>query len=145
VPPKKILIMATRPQPSPDNVPQESGGPALAPGPLTPSDMRTVFTAVDIYRSLGRLEKAVDILESTTKSNVETIQQLTQKTDQTAFAVPVIQNTIARHDKDLNELGRIAHTAKTLGYIALTLAASGIGVAILIYLYHRLAPLFFSK
>jgi hypothetical protein len=78
--------------------------------------MHAVFTAVELYRSLGRLEKATEVLE----------------------------NAITRHDKDLNQLGKIAHTAKTLGNIALTLT-SGIGIAILIYLYHHFAPLLFSK
>jgi hypothetical protein len=114
---------------------------SLAPGPMTPSDIRTLFTAVDIYRSLGGLEKAVDILETTTRSNVEKIEQLIRKTDQTAFAVPIIENAISQHGKDLNELGRIAHTAKTLGQIALTFALSGIGVAILVYLYRHLLRL----
>jgi hypothetical protein len=136
--------MPSRSQPAPESLPPESEGPPLAPGPITPSDMRTVFTSVDIYRSLGRLEKAVDILETTTKSNVEKIQQLIHKTDQTAFALPVMENTIARHEKDLNQLGKIAHTAKTLGNIALSIA-SGAGIAILIYLYHHFAPLLFSK
>jgi len=114
---KKILIMPTRPQPSPGNVPQEGEGPPLAPGsPVTPNDLRTVFTAVDLYRSLGRLEHAVEVLE---KANV-------------------------RNERDLNQLGKIAHTAKTFGNIALTII-SGIGVVFFVYLYHRLAPLLFSK
>ena len=78
--------------------------------------MRTVFTAVDLYRSLGRLEHAVEVLE----------------------------NANVRHERDLNQLGKIAHTAKTLGNIALGVA-SGAGIAILIYLYHHFAPLVFSK
>ena len=133
----------SEPQPS---LPAPAGSEALplAPGPITPSDIRTLFTAVEIYRSLGGLEKSVNILETTTKSNVEKIEQLMRKTEQTAFRVPIMENAIARHDKDLNELGRIAHTAKTFGNITLTLI-SGIGVVILIYLYHRFAPLLFSK
>ena len=142
--PKKVLIMPSRPQPSPDNITPESEGPPLAPGPITPSDVRTLFTTVDIYRTIGRMEHAVEVLERTTNAHEERIQQLIQKTNQTAFAVPVMENAIARHDKDLNQLGKIAHTAKTFGYIALTFI-SAIGVVILIYLYHRLAPLLFSK
>jgi hypothetical protein len=141
---KKVLIMPSPSQPTPGNIPPEGESLPLAPGPITPSDMRTVFTAVDIYRGLGRLEKAVDILEATTKSNVEKIQNLIQKTDQTAFALPVMNDKIARHEKDLNQLGKIAHTAKTFGNIALSIA-SGAGIAILIYLYHHFAPLLFSK
>jgi hypothetical protein len=141
---KKVLIMPSPSQPVPENVPPESAGRPLAPGPITPSDIRAVFTAVDLYRNLGKLEKAVDILEGTTKSNVEKIQQLVEKTDRTAFAIPVMEDKIARHEKDLNQLGKIAHTAKTFGNIALSIA-SGAGIAILIYLYHHFAPLLFSK
>jgi hypothetical protein len=115
-------------------MPAGSEAPSLAPGPFTPSDFRTLFTAVDIFRSLGGLEKAVEILGATTKSNVEKIEQLNHKTDQTAFRIPVMEGAIAQHSKDLNELGKIAHTAKTLGAIAL----SGIGVAIVVYLGHHL-------
>src|SRR5450759_4703837 len=144
VPSKKVLIMPIQPQPLPEATPPEREGAAFGPGPFSASDVRTLFTAIDIYRTIGRLEHAVEGLESATRSHGEKIQQLIQKTDQTAFAVPVMENAIARHEKDLNQLGKIAHTAKTFGNIALTLT-SGIGVAILIYLYHHFAPLLFSK
>jgi hypothetical protein len=137
--------MPIQPQPLPEATPPEREGAAFGPGPFSASDVRTLFTAIDIYRTIGRLEHAVESLESATKSHAEKLQQLIQKTDQTAFAVPVMENAIARHEKDLNQLGKIAHTAKTLGNIALVLTTSCIGVAILIYLYHHFAPLFFSK
>ncbi len=141
----KVIIMASPLVPAANEAP-------LAPGPLTPSDIRTVFTAVEIYRKLGGLEKAVDILEAATKSNIEKIERLTNKTDEMAFHVPNLEKAIARHEKDLNELGRrhdkditelekVVHTAKTFGAVAL----SGIGLAILGYLYHHLAPILFSK
>lgn len=131
--------MPTQPQPA------GSDGPPLAPGPITPSDMRTLFTAVGIYRSLGGLEKAVDVLEITTKSNVEKIEQLTHKTDHAAFAIPILENAISRHTVDLNELGKDVHTARTIGKIALSIALSGVSVGAAAYLYHRLAPILFSK
>jgi hypothetical protein len=136
--------MPTPPQPSSEATPPEREGTAFGPGPFSATDVRTLFTAVDIYRSLGRLEEAVDILKITTKSNLEKIQQLIHKTDQTAFAIPGMEKAIARHENDLNQIGKIAHTAKTLGNIALALA-SGAGIAILIYLYNHFAPLLFSK
>jgi len=141
---KKVLIMPSPSQPSPESLPAEGEGLPLAPGPYSPSDMRTLFTGADIWRTLGRLEEAIETLQTTTKSHDEKIQLLIQKTDRTAFAVPVMENAIARHDKDLNQLGKIAHTAKTFGYIALTLI-SGIGVGILIYFYHRVAPFLFPN
>jgi hypothetical protein len=114
---KKILIMPSRSEPSREGVPPHEEGIPVAPGPpIAPSDMRTVFTAVDLYRSLGRLEHAVEVLK----------------------------NANVRHEKDLYQLGKIAHTAKTLGAIALS-AASGLGIVILIYLIHHFAPLLFSK
>jgi hypothetical protein len=122
-----------------------SDGPPLAPGPITPSDMRTLFTAVGIYRSLGGLEKAVEVLEITTKSNVERIGQPTHKADHAAFAIPILENAIDRHTNDLNKLGKIAHTAQALGKIALGIVLSGISIGALAYIYHRLAPFLFSK
>jgi hypothetical protein len=136
--------MPSRPQPSSDNEPPEGEGLPLAPGPYSPSDIRTLFTGADIWRNLGRLDEAVKTLQTTTNSHGEKIQQLIQKTDQTAFAVPGMEKAIARHENDLNQIGKIAHTAKTLGNIALSVA-SGAGIAILIYLYHHFAPLLFSK
>jgi hypothetical protein len=110
---------------------------------MTPSDVRTLFTAVDIDRSLGRLEHAVEVLETATKSNGEKIRQLIQKTDQTDFTLPIIENAIARHGTELIQLGKDVHTAKTLGNIALSIiAGGGILLAVFAYLYHRLAPFF---
>lgn len=136
--------MPSRPQPSPDSVPPEGESLPLAPGPYSPSDIRTLFTGADIWRNLGRLDEAVEALKTTAKSHEERLQQLIQKTNQTAFAIPGMEKAIARHENDLNQIGKIAHTAKTFGNIALALA-SGAGIAILIYLYHQLAPLLLSK
>ena len=136
---KKVLIM---PNPAERALP-EGEGPVLGPGPLSASDVRTLFTAVDIHRTLGRLEHAVEVLETTTKSHGEKVQQLIQKTDKTDFALPIIENAITRHGEELIQLGKEVHTAKTLGNIALSIiAGGGILLAVLIYLYHRLAPFF---
>ena len=90
------------------------------------------------------MDEAVKTLQTTTQSHEERIQQLIQKTDQTAFAIQGMEKVITRYENDLNQIGKIAHTAKTFGNIALALA-SGAGIAILIYLYHQFAPLLFSK
>jgi wobble nucleotide-excising tRNase len=132
--------MSSNPQ-----VPSSSEAPSLAPGPFTPSDFRILFTAVDIFRSLGGLQKAVDNLEATTKSNVEKIEQLFHKSGETASHIPIFEKALARNEKDINELGRrhdkdihelekIAHTIKTLGIILLS---SGIVTAFLTYIFHR--------
>lgn len=147
--------MASRPQPSPDNVPPQGEGLPLAPeSPIPPIDIRAVFTALDLYRSLGRLEKAVQVLEDARKTYDERILQLIERTTRTESALPVLRdtidrhnadlrNTIDRHATDLNGLGRVAHTADKfvrIGYAILAI----IGGPILLYLYHHVT-LVFSK
>lgn len=102
--------MSTRPQ-SP--IPSEGEGQPLAPGhAIPPIDIRAVFTALDLYRSLGRLEKATEVLEA----------------------------KVARQEQDLNGLGKVAHGAKLFGNIALVLIGSGVAlvIAILSFLSHHL-------
>lgn len=117
---KKILIMPS-PQESSDNVQQEHEGLPLAPGqPILPNDIRLVFTALDLYRSLGRLEKAVEVLE----------------------------NAKAQHEKDLNGLGKVAHTASLFGKIALgivTPVAATIIYAVFVFIYHIVEKLLLLK
>jgi predicted RNase H-like nuclease (RuvC/YqgF family) len=102
---------------------------------------------VNIYQSLGRLTEAISNLKDDTKSNSEKIEELIQWT----IAIPNLERDVAKNTKDLNELGRrhdrdikelekVAHTAKTLGQIAL----SGIGVAVLVYLYRHFTALLLS-
>jgi ABC-type transporter Mla subunit MlaD len=86
--------------------PTSSETQSLAPGPVTLNDLRSVFTAVDIFRSLGRLEDAVDGLKATTKSHTEKIEQLTHKTDRAAFAIPNLRKAVAQNTTDLNQLGQ---------------------------------------
>jgi DNA repair exonuclease SbcCD ATPase subunit len=116
--------------------------------PFTQSDIRNLSLTVDIYQSLGRLTEAVSNLRDDTKSNYERIEQLIQWT----IAIPNLEKEVQKNTKDLNELGRrhdkdikevekIVHTAKTLGQIAL----SGLGVAIVVYVYHHLAPILFPR
>ena len=128
--------MASRPQPPiPEDVPPESQAPAFGPGPYSAGEIRILNLLLDIKEKLGGTGQATKILWDTSKTQDERLLEVIRKADKTASALPDMQNTIARHDNDLNQLGRIAHTAKTLSYIALTLAG-GIGAAFLTYLYH---------
>jgi hypothetical protein len=117
--------------------------------PFTQGDIRNLSIGVDIYRSLGGLQEAVDNLKAANKSNIEKIEQLTQW----VFAIPNLEKSVAqnakdlnevgrRHDKDIKELEKVVHTASTFGKIALGVAtpvAAGIIVAVLIYLSHLVA------
>jgi hypothetical protein len=78
----------------------------LAPGhPVLPNDIRLVFTALDLYRSLGRMEKAIEILEE----------------------------KVARQENDLNGLGRVAHTTVSFGQLVLALIAGGLLTALVLH------------
>jgi len=106
--------MSTRPQPP---IPPEGEGLPVAPGhPIPPIDIRAVFTALDLYRSLGRLEKATEVLEA----------------------------KVARQEHDLNGLGKVAHTASMLGKIAVVVTApvaATIIYAVLVFIYHAVERL----
>ncbi len=75
------------------------------------------------------------------------------------IAIPNLEKEVAQNTKDLNELGRrhdrnitelekVVHTASTFGKIAFGVAtpvAASIIIAILIFIYHHLAPILFPK
>ncbi len=124
--------------------PQATSG---SEGPFSPSDIRNLSLAVDIYQSLGGLKAAVSYLQDVTKSNIEKIDELTHS----FLAIPGLERGVAKNATDLNELGRrhdkkigelekVVHTASTLGKIALVLIGSSVvlAVAILSFLYHHL-------
>ena len=127
-----------------------SANPQTTPGieaPFTQSDIRNLSLAVDIYQRLGGLAEAVSTLKDDTKSNYEKIEQLIQWT----IAIPTLEKDVQKNTKDLNELGRrhdkdikelekTAHTASTVGNIALVLIGSSVAlaIAILTFLYHHL-------
>jgi hypothetical protein len=143
----KLIVMSSNPQVT------GSGEAAL-----TPNNIRDLTATIDIFRTLG----GIVALEATTKSHTENIEQLMQW----GSALPYIEKDVAQNTKDLNELGRrhtkelnelgirlgkdisdlrnkdivdlknIAHTAKILGYIALTLAGV-IGAAFVTYLFRK--------
>ena len=57
---------------------------------------------VDIYRTLGGLEKTVANLEATLKSHAESIDSLTQS----VFGIPQLERALAKNTTDLNEVGK---------------------------------------
>jgi hypothetical protein len=64
---------------------------------------------MDVERALGRLESAVEGLERST----------------------------AQHAKDLNGLGKVAHTIVTFGKLALALIAGGVLAELFRYIFHH--------
>ena len=115
--------------------------------PFTPSDFHNMSMVVNIYHSFGGLTEAVNNLKDDTKSTSEKIEQLIQRT----IAIPNIEKAVEknakdvnevgrRHDKDIKELEKIAHTASTFGKIALVLIGLSVvlAIAILTFLYHHL-------
>ena len=83
---------------------------AVGPDPEPTTDILALQTLMDLERALGRLETAVAGLERST----------------------------AQHGKDLNGLGKVAHTTKAFGQLALAVIAGGGVVVFLTYLSHHL-------
>jgi hypothetical protein len=144
---KKIIIMASRPQPPmPEGVPPESHAPgfesqgtAFGPGPYSAGEIRILNLLLEIKEKLGGTGQLTRILENASNTHDERLLEVIRQAERTASVLPSLQETVARHDRDLNGLGRVAHSARLLGNIALSvLAGGGILLAILAYLYHLL-------
>lgn len=91
-----------------------------------------------------RILRLLDRIEATNRIHEERLHQLTRQADTTTALLPGLQNSIARSTDDLNGLGRVAHSAKLFGNIALVLIGSGTAImiailtAILTFLSHHL-------
>ena len=124
----KVIIMSTRPQ-----SPVPGGAPSEREGPISASEIRAVHTAVDIQRTLGRMEHAVEVLENTTKAHGEKLEKLHQ-IDRAQFELVVLENAVALHGDRIRGLEKVAHFAEFVGAI---MVGGGI-----LYIARVLAPLF---
>jgi hypothetical protein len=131
----KVLIMPNKPQTS--SVPAEDEGPVFGPGPISASDIRTLYTVIDIQRTLGRLEHAIQGLEKANVSHGEKLQQVVRQTDRSEFALSILDKAIALHGQRIQRLEKEV-------FVAEVFVAGGGLAALAVYLIHRLAP-FFSK
>ena len=94
--------------PSPDE--RERPEPSGGPSSTSPPDTLALQTLMDVQRSLGQLESSVTELERST----------------------------AQHAKDLNGLGKVAHSATLFSKVALGIATpvvATITIAVLVYIY----------
>jgi hypothetical protein len=98
------------------------------------------YGLAEIRQNLGEISNAVKVLEDARKIYDERILQLIKTMAGTESALPSLKDTIDRHSNDLNGLGRVAHSAKIFGNIALALIGSGVilMIAIVTFLYHYL-------
>lgn len=113
--------MSTRPQPP---IPPDSEGR------YSQSEIRTLFTGTDIWMLLGRLQEAVQTLQTTTESHGERIQQVTRQADETKFASSILEKAVALHGERLRRLDKIAFVGEIVG----ALVAAGILVPLLTYI-----------
>ena len=128
----KVLIMPTRPQPLiPENLPSERE--AFGPGPISTSEIRAVNTVVDIQRTLGRLEHAVEGLESATKSHAEKIQQIVRQSDRSEFSLGLLDREHVIQAEKLKHLDRVVFVIEVIGIV---LAGSGILLALARNFFH---------
>jgi hypothetical protein len=114
-----------------ENVPPGAEGPGFGPGPFSASDIRTVFTAIDIHTNLGRLEQAVKSLESVTKSHCERIYQVTRQADETKFAQAILERAVALqgdklHRLENEDIHHLKNVIFVIEVIAIAVASSGI-------------------
>jgi hypothetical protein len=104
--------------------------PGFGPsGPFSTSDIHTVFTAVDIHKNLGQLEKAVKVLERVTDAQGEKIYQVTRQMDRMEHTQTILDEGRALQGQRIRYLERVAHIAETVAAILL---------ALIVYLFHLL-------
>lgn len=133
---EKVLIMAIRPQASPpESVLPESEGPGFGPGPISPGEIRTLYTMLDIQRTLEGMERAIKSLESAAKSSGEKLEQV----DKMQYALSILERANVFHGQRLGQLEKEVYAGKILGSVVVL--AGGLTVLV-IYVVHRLAPLF---
>ena len=98
------------------------------------------YGLAEIRENLGEMRRAVEILEDARKTYDERLLQLIKAQTATDAALPTLKHTLDRNSADLNGLGKIAHSAKFFGNIALVLIGSVVGLAfsIVTFLYHHL-------
>ena len=119
----------------PEIVPPEREGPVLAPGPISPGDLRTLYTVLDIQKTLGAMEHAVKALESAAKSQREKLDEV----DKMQHALSILERSNVFHGQRLGELEKDLYAGKIIGSI---LVIGGGLTALAVFLFHRLAPLF---
>jgi hypothetical protein len=123
--------MSTRPQPP---IPPEGERLGLGPqSPLSTTDIQTLSTGLDVIRALGRMEYAVEVLERTTNSHGEKIQQIIRQTDRTEFTVGLLDREHVIQAEKLKHLDRVVFVIEVIGIV---LAGSGILLALARYLFH---------
>jgi len=134
---EKSLIMPTPSQPSGH---AESERPSFGPqGPLSTTDIQTLNTGLDVIRALGRMEKAVEVLERTTNSHGGKIQETIRQVDKMDVAQSIVREGIVLQGDRIRRLEKVSHYAEFVGLILLA-----VGATLIAYLYHfyqLLAPL----
>ena len=114
---------------------------AFGPGPISASDIRTLYTVIDIQRTLGGMEHAIRSLENTSNSHAEKLQQIGRQTDRSEFALLILEKATALHGERIQRLDKVVFVAEV---IAAGLVTAGVLVPLITYIVHRLAP-FFSR
>jgi hypothetical protein len=127
----KLISMSTA-----TNIPLDQREP-LSNGEVL---LQISYGLAEIRENLGEMRRAVEILEDARKTYDERLLQLIKAQTATDAALPTLKHTLDRNSADLNGLGKIAHSAKFFGNIALVLIGSVVGLAISIvtFLYHHL-------
>ena len=127
----KVIVMSSAASPLPS---EHSFG--ASSGPISAGEIRTLYLLMDVQKRLGGAETSIADLQDASKRHDEWIHRLTEQT----AVLPGLAATIALHTKDLNGLGKVAHTAESFGKLALAITASGvvIAIAVLTYLSHHL-------
>ena len=136
MPSGNVLTMPTPIRPSvPEIVPSEATGPVLGPGPISPSDIRTLYMVLDIQRTLGAMERAVKVLESDAKHQAEKLEQV----DKMQSALSILERSNVFHGQRLGELEKDLYAGKIVTGIVVVGAALTV---LAVFLIHRLGPLF---
>jgi hypothetical protein len=106
--------MPIQPQRLPEGLAPESEGPLLAPGPISPGDIRALYMLLDIQRTLGGMEHAIKSLEATDGSHGEKIQQTARQADKTEFALSILEKATVIQGEKIQRLEKVIFVVEVL-------------------------------
>lgn len=134
---KKILIMPSPSQSSGESVPEQE----RSFGPYSQGEVRTLFTANEIFKTLLRLEHRVEILEQARDNHKEKIEQVTVQVNESKFSFLILQGAVAQHGDRLRKLDNVVYAAKVIAGVTGTIIVALLGL-LYTYLSHHVTLVF---
>jgi hypothetical protein len=116
-------------RPSPEGLPPRD---ERSYGPYSQEEIRSLFTASQIFKTLVKVELEVEDLEKSRESDDSRIRQAVRQLDESRFSLAILEGAVARHGERLRKLDNIVFAVKIIGG-----AIAAILVPFITYLYRH--------